>query len=452
MTRDRIEVKRIDNFNDALADLSRRGSFIDPELSPSIREGIRRVFGEDLSAREVVDRIVSDVRHDGDAALRRYTEAFDGEVRDSFEVERDEWREAYNSISVELKKALETAADRIRAFHEREPTHSWFEHTPQGTFGQIIRPLERIGIYAPGGLAAYPSSLLMTAIPAKVAGVDEIIVAAPPGRDGRVSSTVLAAADIANVDRVYAVGGAQAIAALAFGTETVPHVDKICGPGNIFVVLAKQAVYGIVDLDQLPGPTETLLIADETADLELVAADMIAQAEHDTIATSILVTTSEGLAGALDPELERQVRELERSDIIRTSLSSTGRVVIVDTLDEAIALANAFAPEHLCLLVDKPWDLLPSIRNAAGIFMGEDSPEALGDYAAGPSHVMPTGGTARYSSPVHVGEFKKVLSLIGANNHAIDDLGDATMELAKAEGLTGHAAAIQRRLKKQRSS
>jgi len=443
-----IRIQRIEGYDKALPELTRRGSFIDPVLSASIRDGIRRVFGEDLSAREVVDRILGDVRRDGDKALRRYTKALDGDARQSFEVDRSEWREARSSIPVELEHALETAADRIRAFHQREPSRSWFEHTPQGTFGQIIRPLERVGIYTPGGLAGYPSSLLMTAIPAKVAGVDEIIIAAPPGRDGRISPAILAAADIARVDRVFAIGGAQAIAALAFGTDSVPHVDKVCGPGNIFVVLAKQMVYGVVDLDQLPGPTETLLIADDSACLELVAADMIAQAEHDTIATSILITTSSQLALDLEPEIERQVQELERSEIIRTSLSSTGRVVVVDNLDEAVALANEFAPEHLCLLVDKPWELLPSIRNAAGVFIGEDSPEALGDYAAGPSHVMPTGGTARYSSPIHVAEFQKIISLIGANAQAIEELGETAIQIARAEGLTGHAAAIQRRLKR----
>lgn len=450
MEHDPISITRIDGFQAALADLTRRGSFLDPVLSSPIRDGIRRVFGDDLSAREVVDRILADVRTDGDAAVRRYTEAFDGAVGESFEVPCDQWVAARESLDPDLVAAMRTAAGRIRAFHQREPAHSWFDQTPLGTFGQMIRPLECVGIYTPGGLAAYPSSLLMTAIPAKVAGVEEIVIAAPPGRDGHIAPTILAAADVAEVDRVFAVGGAQAIAALAYGTQTIPHVDKICGPGNVFVVLAKQAVYGVVDLDQLPGPTETMLIADDSADLNLVAADMIAQAEHDTIATAILITTSRRLADRIQPELERQVQELERAEIVRASLSSTGRVVVVDDLEQAIALANAYAPEHLCLLVTNPWELLPSIRHAAGVFIGEDSPEALGDYAAGPSHVMPTGGTARYSSPIHVGEFQKVISLIGANTRAIEELGDAVEILAKAEGLTGHAAAIRRR--RQRTS
>lgn len=440
-----MSIARINGFDDALTDLTRRGSFVDPVLSPSILDGIRRVFGENLSARQVVDRILADVRTDGDMAVRRYTEAFDGAVGDSFEVPRQQWVDARKSLEPDLVAAMQTAAGRIRAFHQREPAHSWFDQTPLGTFGQMIRPLERVGIYTPGGLAAYPSSLLMTAIPARVAAVEEIVIATPPGRNGQIAPTILAAADVAGVDRVFAVGGAQAIAALAYGTKSIPHVDKICGPGNIFVVLAKQAVYGIVDLDQLPGPTETMLIADDSASLELVAADMIAQAEHDTIATAILITTSRRLADSIQTEIDYQTEKLDRAEIIRASLTSTGRVVVVDNLDQAVSLANAYAPEHLCLLVTHPWELLPAIKHAAGVFIGEDSPEALGDYAAGPSHVMPTGGTARYSSPIHVREFQKVISLIGANARAVDELGDAVETLANAEGLTGHAAAIHRR-------
>ncbi|HEX2281851.1 MAG TPA: histidinol dehydrogenase, partial [Thermomicrobiales bacterium] len=401
-----VTIPRIDGFELALPELTRRGSFIDPALSPSIQEGIRRVFGESLSAREVVDRIVGDIRVDGDVALRRYTEAFDGDVRDSFEVAREEWQAARKAIPQELDAALEVAAERIRAFHERQPSQSWMEPSDLGTFGQIVRPLERVGIYTPGGTAAYPSSLLMTALPARVAGVREVVIAAPPGRDGHISPAILAAADIAGVDRVFAIGGAQAIAALAFGTETVPHVDKIFGPGNIFVALAKQRVYGVVDIDQLAGPTETLLIADDSADAELVAADLIAQSEHDTIASAILVTTSDRLADDILPEVERQIANLERAEIICSSLSANGRIVRVDSLDQAITLANAYAPEHLCLLVERPWQLVPKVENAGGIFIGEGSPEALGDYTAGPSHVMPTGGTARFSSPVHVGAFQ----------------------------------------------
>ncbi len=444
-----VTIRRIDGFDAALPELARRGSFVDPELSDRIREGIRRVFGADLSAREVVERIVSDVRADGDVALRRYTEAFDGAAPDAFEVPRDEWRAARAGIDSELERALETAAGRIRAFHERQPSQSWIEPTPQGTFGQLVRPLERVGIYTPGGTAAYPSSLLMTAIPARVAGVREIVIAAPPGRDGHIAPTILAAADIAGVDRVFAMGGAQAIAALAFGTESVPHVDKIFGPGNIFVTMAKQRVYGVVALDQLAGPTETLLVADESADIELVAADLIAQAEHDTIASAILITTSATLADALPAEIERQLAPLERADIARASLEANGRILVVKSLAEAVTLANAYAPEHLCLLIARPWDLVPMVENAGGIFIGEDSPEALGDYTAGPSHVMPTGGTARFSSPVNVADFRKVISVLAATPAGVAELGQATIAIANAEGLTGHAAAIRRRLERR---
>ncbi len=444
-----VTIRRIDGFDAALPELARRGSFVDPELSERIREGIRRVFGADLSARDVVERIVSDVRADGDVALRRYTEAFDGAAPDAFEVPRDEWRAARAGIDPELERALETAAGRIRAFHERQPSQSWIEPTPQGTFGQLVRPLERVGIYTPGGTAAYPSSLLMTAIPARVAGVREIVIAAPPDRDGHIAPTILAAADIAGVDRVFAMGGAQAIAALAFGTESVPHVDKIFGPGNIFVTMAKQRVYGVVALDQLAGPTETLLVADESADIELVAADLIAQAEHDTIASAILITTSATLADALPAEIERQLAPLERADIARASLEANGCILVVKSLAEAVTLANAYAPEHLCLLVARPWDLVPMVENAGGIFIGEDSPEALGDYTAGPSHVMPTGGTARFSSPVNVADFRKVISVLAATPAGVAELGQATITIANAEGLTGHAAAIRRRLERR---
>jgi histidinol dehydrogenase len=286
----------------------------------------------------------------------------------------------------------------------------------------------------------------MTAIPARVAGVGEIVVCSPPGADGAISPLILAAAEVGGVDRVFRIGGAQAIGALAYGTETVPHVDKIFGPGNIFVVLAKQRVYGIVAIDGLPGPTETLLVADDSADPALVAADLLAQAEHDPMASAILVTTSPALAERVQTDLAAQLAELPRRDIAGQSLAANGMIVLAPDVPTAIDLANAYAPEHLCLLLRDPWAAVPLARHAGGVFVGESSPEALGDYTAGPSHVMPTGGTARFSSPVHVGEFVKVISLIGANRRAVDRLGPATVALARAEGLDGHARAIARRL------
>lgn len=438
----------VEGYSSAAARLERRGEFVQTELPSLFADRIEEVFGERLSARQVVDRIVDDVKAEGDAAVARYTLAFDGQVANGFEVPRDAWHSAWSEIGPELQEALSVTSDRVQRFHERQVRQSWFDPEALGIFGQIVRPLERVGIYTPGGSAALPSSLLMTAIPARVAGVKEILISAPPRHEGGVAPIILAAAMVAGVDRVFAIGGAQAIAAMAFGTATVPHVDKILGPGNIFVALAKQRVFGAVDIDQIAGPTETLLIADHSADVELVAADMLAQAEHDEQASAILVTTSPELSANVAAELERQLVTLERAQIARASLRRNGLIVIVDTLDEAVALSNSYAPEHLCLLVERPWDLVPRIEHAGGIFIGEQSPEALGDYTAGPSHVMPTGGTARFSSPVNVRDFTKFISVAAANPDAIRALGPATIALARAEGLGGHASAIDRRLRR----
>jgi len=426
--------------------LSRRRGFEETTLSPRMREGIRRVFGEELSADAVVDRVLAEVRAEGDAAVLRYSAAFDGSAPAELEVPRHAWRKALAGIGEELGDALRLAAEQIAAFHRKQVRTSWVEWGDEGALGQIVRPLDRAGIYTPGGTAVYPSSLLMTAVPAKVAGVSDVIVCSPPGRDGEIHPLTLAAAEVAGVDRVFRIGGAQAIAAMAYGTETVPHVDKICGPGNIFVVLAKQRVFGVVAIDQLPGPTETLLVADRSADPAVVAADLLAQAEHDPMASAILITTDAALAEAVRAELPRQLADLERAAIAGQSLATNGLIVIVPDVATAMELANAYAPEHLCLLLDDPWAAVPLVRHAGGLFVGEASPEALGDYTAGPSHVMPTGGTARFSSAIHVGEFTKVISLAAANQAAIARLGPATVALARAEGLTGHARAIERRL------
>jgi histidinol dehydrogenase len=434
----------------ARAALTRRRGFEEPDLPPRAKEGIRRVFGADLSAEQVVDRILADVRAEGDDAVRRYTAAFDGAAPDAFEVPRAEWGAALAEVDPALGEALRVSAEQIAAFHRRQLRTSWVEWNEEGGLGQLIRPLERIGVYAPGGSAVYPSSLLMTAVPARVAGVKEIVVCSPPGRDGRVSPLILAAAEVAGVDRLFQIGGAQAIGALAYGTESVPHVDKIFGPGNIFVVLAKQRVYGVVGLDQLPGPTETLLVADEAADPALCAADMLAQAEHDPMASAILLTTSQELAEAVLAQMGEQLTNLERREIAGQSLAANGLIAVLPDLETALELANAYAPEHLCLLLRDPWAAVPLVRHAGGVFVGEHSPEALGDYTAGPSHVMPTGGTARFFSPIHVGEFVKVISLAAANRRAVRRLGPATIALARAEGLTGHARAIERRLAAER--
>lgn len=420
------------------------------QLPPRLREGVRRVFGEDLSAPQVVSRIIADVRADGDAALRHYTREIDGVALDDLEVSQDEIHRALATVPSDVTESLRFAAARIRRFHEQQHIDSWMDVQPQGVLGQIVRPLERVGLYAPGGTAPYPSSLLMTAVPAAVAGVAEIVVCAPPERDGRIAPVTAVAAHVAGVQRVFKLGGAQAIAAMALGTESVPKVDKILGPGNIFVVLAKRLVYGQVAIDALPGPTETLLIADESADASLCAADMLAQAEHDAMASAILLTTSAGLAERILLELDRQLVTLGRASIAGASLAENGAIVVVPALDDAFEIANAYAPEHLCLLLADPWAHIASVKHAGGIFVGEHSPEVVGDYTAGPSHVMPTGMTARFSSPVNVGDFVKVISLIGLNEQGLREVGPAAVRIARAEGLTAHAAAVEQRLERLR--
>lgn len=416
------------------------------ELSPRMRDGVRRVFGDDLTAEQVVTRILGDVRRDGDAALRHYTAAIDGVELDGLEVTPGEIDHAFEDVDDDVIDALTFAADRIRRFHERQHIDSWIDFRPEGALGQVIRPLERVGLYAPGGTAPYPSSLLMTAVPASVAGVEDLIVCAPPERDGRIAPVTAVAARIAGAHRVFKLGGAQAIGAMAYGTESVPKVDKILGPGNIFVVLAKRQVYGDVAIDALPGPTETLLIADDSADTALCAADMLAQSEHDAMASAVLLTTSARLAREVPVELERQLGLLSRESIARQSLERNGAIVVAPTLPDAFDLANDYAPEHLCLLLEDPWSHIAAVKHAGGIFVGESSPEVIGDYTAGPSHVMPTGRTARFSSPVNVADFLKVISVIGLNERGLREVGPAAVTVAKAEGLTAHAAAVERRL------
>lgn len=443
-----VSIKRIDDLDEARRDLSRRSGYANPELSEGARALVREVFGADLAASEVVARIVDDVRDHGDDAVRKYTLAFDRRDVEDAEVPRSAWQSAWDGLEDGTRDAIRTAVERVADFHREQLRTSWFATSDLGIYGQVVRPLERVGVYTPGGQAAYPSSLIMTAVPAKVAGVEEVIVAAPPGRDGSVSPLILAAALAAGADRVFAIGGAQAVAAMAYGTESVPRVDKILGPGNIFVALAKQRVFGAVAIDQIAGPTETLLIADGAADLSLVAADLIAQAEHDEMASAILITTSAHLADRVPAELARQLATLPRTEVVAASLAANGRIVVAPTLEDAVDLANTYAPEHLCLLVGDPWALVPLVKHAGGIFVGEASPEALGDYTAGPSHVMPTGGSARFSSPLNTGEFLKVINLAAGNRQAIDQLAHATTTLARAEGLEGHARAIDRRLGK----
>jgi histidinol dehydrogenase len=439
-------VRVIHDLAEARAFLLRNRRLETMELPPAVREGVKRIFGADLTAAEVVDRILDDVRRDGDAALFRYTEAIDGASLDALEVTRDEIARAAQSVPSETLEALRVARDRIEAFHQRQLRTSWIHVDETGTLGQLLRPLERVGVYTPAGRAPYPSSLLMSAVPARVAGVSEIIVCAPPNRDGAISPLILAAAEIAGVSRVFKVGGAQAIGAMAYGTASIPAVDKIVGPGNIFVVLAKRRVFGEVDIDQLPGPTETLLIADASARPDLCAADLLAQAEHDPLASAILLTTSPDLARAVEEQLAEQLPSLEREAIARESLLTNGAIAVVPDLDAAFEIANGYAPEHLCLLLPDAWTYLDRVKHAGGVFVGEASPEVLGDYTAGPSHVMPTGRTARFSSPINVEEFIKIISVIGLNSTGLQRLGPPAATIARAEGLTAHARAVERRL------
>jgi histidinol dehydrogenase len=414
------------------------------EAPAALKQKIIEVFGRDLSLQEVVARIVEDVRTRGDGALFDYAKRLDGAEPGALEVGREEIALARARVSPELASALALAAERIRAFHANCRRRSWIDFG-EGGLGQWIRPLATVGMYVPGGGASYPSTVLMTVIPARVAGVRDIVMASPGGRGG-VSPATLAAAEIAGVDRVFAIGGAQAVAALAFGTESVPKVDKICGPGNVFVQLAKRMVYGAVDIDGFYGPTETVIIADETADPAICAADLLAQAEHDPMASAILITDSGELASAVDRETERQLAGLSRQDIIAGSLGGRSGIAVVGDLQEAVELVNHYAPEHLSIIVRDGWSCAEKVTNAGGIFIGETAPEVVGDYTAGPSHVMPTGGTARFGSPLTVEDFLKVTSVVAVDVRTLGAIGPAAAAIARAEGLDAHARAIEMRL------
>lgn len=414
-------------------------------LPGPVRDRLREVFGDDVGAEAAVSRIIADVRANGDSALRRFGLAFDGQSLDSLEVPSALLDRAWETLPKASRDAMVIAADRIRRFHERSLPRSWLDFDDDSVFGQTFRPLQSVGIYAPGGRAVYPSTVLMTAIPARVAGVSSVHLCTPPGPGGLPHPTILAAARASGIDRVFRVGGAQAIAAFAFGTETVPGVDKIVGPGNIFVALAKRQVFGAVGIDQIAGPTETLLVADDSASPSALAADLVAQAEHDPMATALLITDNRGVAEATAEQVERQIPSLPRREIIGESLRTRGAAVVVPSIDVAIELANEFAPEHLCLMVRDAWSLLPRVRNAGGIFLGERSIEAIGDYTAGPSHVMPTGGTARFASPLTVFDFLKISSVFDVSPGVFNKISPAAVALAQAEGLEGHASAIRLR-------
>jgi histidinol dehydrogenase len=426
----------------------RRVPLGDEDVPISVLDRIEATFGERITPQEAVTRILRDIRTRGDAALHSWTEKLDGKSPNSFRVSSDALQTALNSISREDRAALELSASRIESFYKKQPITSWITQELGGVMGQLIRPIQRVGLYIPGGTAPLPSSVLMSAVPAKVAGVKEIVLAVPPQRGtGEIAPIILAAAALVGVDEVYAMGGAQAIAALAYGTESIHAVDKVFGPGNLFVTLAKKQVFGIVGIDGLAGPTETMVIADEFANPKWVASDLLAQAEHDVLASAILLTPSRQLAEAVQAEVGRQIETLPRADIVAQSLKDRGGLVLTKDLDEAVELSNAYGPEHLCLSVKEPWIWSEKIMSAGGIFMGEYSFEVLGDYVAGPSHVMPTNGTARFASPLNVWDFIHIISLIGLNESAGRELSKSAAVIARAEGLEAHARSADHRIK-----
>ena len=393
-----------------------------------------------------VQEILAHVKEEKDQAVFAYTKKFDYAdiTADNIKVTEEEIEEAYKEVDPKLVEIIRKALLNIRTYHEKQRQYSWFDSKPDGTIlGQKVTPLHRVGVYVPGGKAVYPSSVLMNIVPAKVAGVDEIVMVTPPGKDGKVTPNTLVAAHEAGADVIYKVGGAQAIAALAYGTESIPKVDKIVGPGNIYVALAKKAVYGYVSIDAIAGPSEILVIADETANPRFVAADLLSQAEHDELASAILVTTSEELARKVSDEVDGFLKELSRSEIIRKSLDNYGYILVADTMNDVIDIANEIASEHLEIQTKNPYDVMTKIRNAGAIFIGEYASEPLGDYFAGPNHVLPTNGTAKFFSPLSVDDFIKKSSIIGYSEEALRDIHKDIEAFAEAEQLTAHANSIK---------
>lgn len=420
------------------------------ELNEENREAVRKTildrtptqFGDQ---EKTVREIISDVKENGDSALFAYTAKFDNADihADNFEVTEEEIREAYDNVAPELVSVIRKALRNIRDFHEKQKQNSWITTTPEGTIlGQKITPMQRVGVYVPGGKAAYPSSVLMNIVPAKTAGVDEVIMMTPCNREGKVNPAVLVAAHEAGADRVFKAGGAQAIAAMAYGTESVPKVDKIVGPGNIFVALAKKAVYGSVSIDSIAGPSEILVLADETANARYVAADLLSQAEHDEMATALMITTSRKLAEDVSREVDGFVKELSRREIIQKSLDNYGRILVAPDRETAIDAANEFAPEHMEIVMKDGFEVMTKIRNAGAIFIGEYSSEPLGDYFAGPNHILPTSGTARFFSPLSVDDFVKKSSIIHYSREALKAVHKDIEQFAKCEQLTAHANSI----------
>ncbi|MBI2166039.1 MAG: histidinol dehydrogenase [Chloroflexi bacterium] len=439
-------MRQIRGFEEAREALSKRRSGLGlMETTPVAEAKTREVFGRALTPEEAVREILERVKIGGDRAVVEFTRLLDGvELSSGLEVSEGEWARARSRVRRSVVRALEEAAERVKAYQQAAMPKSWLD-IKEG-YGQMFIPMERVGVYIPGGTAAYPSTVIMTAIPARIAGVKEIVLCTPSRGGQGPDAGVLAAAAIGGVDRVFQIGGPQAIAAMAFGTETVPRVDMVCGPGNIFVTLAKKQVYGAVAVDGLYGPTETVVIADGKADPAHCAADLLAQAEHDWLASPIFITDTAELAVKVEQELSALLDKLPRREIASQALERQGLMVVVDTLEEAVDLANIYAPEHLCLLVLDPWALLAKVSNAGGVFLGTTTPEAIGDYMAGPSHVMPTGGTARFGSALSVLSFLKAVAVVALDREKGKALTPSAAALARYEGFVGHARAMEMRI------
>ncbi|MBO4411798.1 MAG: histidinol dehydrogenase [Lachnospiraceae bacterium] len=394
----------------------------------------------------IVEDVIRTVRSGGDEALRAYTEKFDGVRLSSFEVTKEEREEALQAVGEEFLRVLRRAAANIRKFHQEQKRSGFILNEGGIVMGQKVLPLDRVGLYVPGGTAAYPSTVLMDSIPAKIAGVPEVVMVTPPGKDGKIHPAILAAAEAAGIDRIFKIGGAQAVAALAYGTESVPKVDKIVGPGNAFVAEAKKQVFGAVAIDMIAGPSEILIVSDGRSDPKVIAADLLSQAEHDKLASAVLVTDSMDLAKAVQAELEVQIPKLLRAGIARESIDRNGKIIVAEDLKQAFEISNEIAPEHLEVAVDEPFSYLGLIRHAGSVFLGRNTPEALGDYLAGPNHTLPTGGTARFSSPLSVDDFVKKTQYTYFTEEAFQDVAEDVAFFAEREGLTGHAASARVRL------
>ena len=439
---------RIYSLEDARNTILKRKNIIDTPLSPHVNKQIIKIFGQSLTPREVVIRIIKDVKENGDIALIEWTKKLDNvDISDAIEVSFDQMEAALNSIDPKIKEALNRAIDRILSFHRKQPLSSWITNDLGGNLGQLINPISRVGIYVPGGSAPLPSTIIHSVCPAIIAGVNEIVLVSPPP----ISPVILATCNLIhqlNVNiKVFQIGGAQAIAALAYGTQAVPNVNKIIGPGNIFVSLAKREVFGIVGIYRIAGPTEALILADDTANPELIAFDLLAQAEHDFLSIPILITTDQNIANRVKDSIEKQLQELSRAEIAQYAIENNGGIVLIPSIKEAIFWINEFAPEHLSVLVKDPWEILSKLKNSGGIFLGEYSCEVIGDYIAGPSHVMPTGGSAKFSSPLSVLDFVKITSLIALDKKTVQSIAPLAELIANAEQLTAHSKAARRRYK-----